>query len=142
MSLVLRSLPRITLLLVLALVIVWMIAPASALDFLRLEYGWVDRTIDFAYAAIPGADLDHLLAFALLGFVTHFGWAQGRAWQVALGMLCVGSLVEVVQLWIPGRDAAVSHAMLDTIGGMAGFGFAWVVAYAWGGKGLPEDPAG
>jgi len=141
MSISVRSIPRITLLLVLALVVLSMIAPASVLDFLRFEYDWVDRSIDFTFAVFPGADVDHLLAFALLGFVTYFGWSQGRAWQVALGMLCVGSLVEFVQLWIPGRDAAVSHAMLDMIGGMAGFGFAWVLGYAWGSMGLPENPA-
>jgi hypothetical protein len=141
MALSIRSLPRIVLMLVLALVILSMIVPSSALDFLRFHYGWVDAVMDFLFTVTPGLDMDHLVAFGLLGFATHFGWTRSRAWQVALGLLCVASLVEFVQLWVPGREAAVSHAMLDLIGGMAGFGFAWVLGYAWGGKGLPDAPS-
>jgi hypothetical protein len=141
MALSTRSLPRIALMLVLALVVISMIVRSSAVDFLRLQYGWVDTVIDFVFTVTPGLDLDHLIAFGLLGFTAYFGWARSRAWQVALGLLCVASLVEFVQLWIPGREAAVSHALLDVIGGMSGFGFAWVLGYAWGGKGLPQQPA-
>ncbi|MEJ8836224.1 VanZ family protein [Ramlibacter sp. AN1133] len=141
MSLTSRSLPRIALMLVLALVILSMIVPSSALDFLRFEYGWVDRMMVLLFTISPGADLDHLIAFGLLGFMAPFGWPRGRSWQVALSLLSIATIVEFVQLWIPGREAAVSHALLDVIGGMAGFAFAWVLGYAWGGKGLPEEAA-
>lgn len=133
-----RSFPRIVLLLVLALVVTSMIVPYSVLDFIRFEYGWVDTFIDFLDTITPGLDMDHLAAFGLLGFAAHFGWSRGRAWQVALAILLVAALVEFVQIWIPGRDAAVSHALLDVTGGMAGFGFAWVLTYAWGARGLPQ----
>jgi len=136
MALTPRSIPRILLLLVLALVVASMVVPASALDFLRFHYGWVDGVVDFLFTVTPGMDMDHLVAFGLLGFVAHFGWPGGRGWQMALGLLCVATLVEFVQLWVPGRQAAVSHAVLDLVGGMAGFGFAWVLGYAWGEKGL------
>ena len=139
MSLSSRSLPRITLMLVVALVVISMIVPYSALDFLRLRYAWLDNVSDFLFAVAPGVDGDHLIAFGLVGFMAPFGWPRGRAWQVALGLLAVASLVEFVQLWVPGRDPAVSHAVLDVIGGMSGFGFAWVLGYAWGGKGMPEE---
>jgi len=125
--------------LVLTLVVLSMIVPSSALDFIRFEYGWVDRVVDFLGIVTPaGADIDHFTAFALLGFVAHFGWRRGRSWQVFLGLLTVATLVEVVQLWIPGREAAMSHAMLDVLGGMAGYGLAWVLTYAW----APERVAG
>lgn len=123
---------------VLALVVASMIVPSSVLDFIRFRYGWVDAFIDFLFTITPGLDMDHLMAFGVLGFAAHFGWSKGRAWQVGLGILAVSALVEFVQIWIPGREAAVSHALLDVIGGMAGFGFAWVLTYAWGSRGLPQ----
>ena len=139
MTLTARSIPRILLLLVLTLVVLSMIAPSSALDFLRFRYGWVDTVVDFLAMITPaGADIDHLLAFGLLGFVAHYGWRRGRSWQVALALLAVAALVEFVQIWIPGRQAAVSHALLDVIGGMSGFGLAWVLSYAWGPHSLPK----
>jgi hypothetical protein len=133
-----RSLPRIILLLVFALVVISMILPFSALDFIRFEYRWVDATIDFLDTITPGLDMDHLGAFGVLGFAAHFGWSRGRAWQVGLAILMVSALVECVQMWVPGRVPAVSHALLDVIGGMGGFGLAWVLTYAWGGAGLPQ----
>src|SRR5689334_4910383 len=139
MTLSSRSVPRILLMLVLALVVISMIVPYSALDFLRLRYVWLDQVADFLFAVMPGIDFDHLIAFGLVGFMAPFGWPRGRAWQVGLGLFAIATLTEFVQIWIPGREAAVSHALLDVIGGMAGFGFAWVVGYAWGGKGLPEQ---
>jgi hypothetical protein len=138
MSLPSRSLSRIALMLVLALVIVSMIVPSSAFDFLRIQYGWIDGFVEFLYTISPGFEIDHLISFGALGFVAHFGWPRGRAWQVALGCLAVAALVEIIQIWIPGREAAVSHALLDVVGGMAGFAFAWVISYAWGTQAMPE----
>jgi hypothetical protein len=137
MSLGTRSVPRILLMLVLALVILSMIVPSSLLDFLRFEYGWVDSVQDFIGFVLPGMDMDHLVAFGLLGFVARFGWSKGRSWQVALGVLAVAALVEFVQVWVPGRHAAVSHALMDLIGGMGGYGLAWVLTFAWGEESLP-----
>lgn len=133
-----RSIPRIILVLVLALVVLSMVVPYSTLDFIRFRYAWVDDVIDFLDTITPGLDMDHLAAFGILGFAAHFGWSEGRAWQVGLSIFTIAALVEFVQIWIPGRDAAVWHALLDVIGGMAGFGFAWVLTYAWGSHGLPQ----
>jgi len=140
MTLSSRSVPRIALMLVLAFVVISMIVPSSALDFLRIQYDWVDTVEDFIFTVTPGVDFDHLAAFGVLGFIARFGWPRGRAWQIAVGCIAVAALVEIVQIWIPGREAALSHAALDVIGGLAGFGLAWVVTFAWGKQSLPEHP--
>jgi len=138
MTLTSRSIPRIVLMLVLALVVISMIVPSSALDFLRIQYDWVDSVIDFVFSVVPGIDIDHLLAFGVLGFVAHFGWPRGRAVEMVIGCAALAALVEVIQIWVPGREPALAHAVLDVIGGSAGFGLAWVLTYAWGKQSLPE----
>ena len=74
-----------------------------------------------------------------MGFAAHFGWRRWRAWHVALGALLVASLAEVVQLWVPGREPAVSHAILDLLGAVLGFTIAWLLSYAWSNRSLPQE---
>lgn len=127
------------LLLVLTLVVLIMVLPGSALEFLREEYAWVHALAEFLDTVSPGVDLDHLAAFAALGFAARFGWPSGRAWQVAIGLMGLAALIEFVQLWIPGRVSSPVHGLMDLVGGMAGFGLAWLLTYAWGSEGLGGD---
>jgi VanZ family protein len=83
--------------------------------------------------------MSHLLSFGGLGFLARFSWPRARPRNVATAIVVVAVLVEIVQIWVPGREAAVSHAVLEALGGLAGFGIAWVLTYAWGSGSLPED---
>ena len=84
----------------------------------------------------PGHQLDYILPFAALGFVARFGWRTGRPWQVMAGVVVVAASVELLQVWVPGRDAAITHVALDVIGGLFGFLLAWLATYAWGSEAL------
>jgi len=132
------SLHRIIFLLTLAFVMLVMLAPSSALEFLRVEYSWVDRFADFLDLIAPGVDFDHLSAFVALGFAVRFGWPTGRARHVAVGLLALASLTEFIQIWIPGRVASPFHTVMDVVGGMGGFGVAWLLTYAWGHEALRD----
>jgi hypothetical protein len=136
MQLTSRSVPRILLLVVLALVVASMVVPRSALDFLRLEYAWAHEVAEFLDTIVPGMDFDHVTAFAALGLMARFGWPRGRAAHVILGIMLVAAITEAAQIWIPGRSAEATHAMLDVCGGLIGYGFASLVAYAWGPQSL------
>jgi hypothetical protein len=127
------SIHRIIFLLTLAFVILVTLAPNSALEFLRVQYGWVNSIAEFMDSLMPGVDVDHLSAFIALGFAVRFGWPGRKAWQVALGMLLLAAVTELVQLWVPGRVASPFHALTDVLGGLAGFLLAWLMTFAWGG---------
>jgi hypothetical protein len=139
MRVVLKSLLRTGLLLTVAAVVLGMVLPYSTITAVLHDFVLVRRLIDFLYTVAPHYELEHLLSFAALGLTAHFAWRNGRFWHVATGILCLGAIVEIVQIWIPGREAAVSHALLDFVGGIAGYGVAWIFTYAWGTEGLPED---
>lgn len=80
-----------------------------------------------------------MLAFGVFAFLTHLVWRGVRAWHVAIGVLTLATLMELVQILIPGRVPALVHVLMDVVGGVAGFGIAWLFTCAWGSESLPDD---
>lgn len=134
---------RALLVLALAVVVTAMVVPFSVIEHVLAEHAWARTVAGFLDSVAPGHQLDFLLPFAALGFVTRFGWRTGRFWQVAVGLFVVAACVEFVQIWTPGREAAAGHVLLDVLGGMFGFLVAWLATYAWGseavGTGAPVE---
>ena len=66
-------------------------------------------------------NLEHALAFILLGFAFSFGYAKRRA-MVAIAAGPAIGLLELLQLWTPGRHARLE----DFVVNLATFGAAFV----------------
>jgi hypothetical protein len=130
---------RIVLLVALTVVLTAMLVPYTVVVELLKKFGWISRSVDFLDTVAPGLEASHLLSFAALGLLARFGWPRARPRNVALAVIVVAALVEVIQLWVPGRESALSHAVLESLGGLAGFGIAWLLTYAWGSASLPQD---
>jgi VanZ family protein len=65
---------------------------------------------------------DHLAAFAALacvGVIALHGTVRGRWWLIA-GLLGLGGLIEVVQLFVPGRSSDGQDLAADALGIAAG----------------------
>ncbi|GAB3651690.1 VanZ family protein [Ramlibacter alkalitolerans] len=116
-----------------------LVVPYDVVETLFRKFGWIGRAADFLDTVAPGLETSHLLSFGALGFLARFSWPRARPHKVAIAIVAVAALIELVQLWVPGREAAISHALLEALGGLAGFGIAWVLTYAWGSGSLPED---
>ncbi|HET8747378.1 MAG TPA: VanZ family protein, partial [Ramlibacter sp.] len=134
-----KLLLRALLLLLLAAVVGVMVLPYSVVSGMMKRFGWIGDVLDFLDTIAPGLEMSHLLAFAALGFLARFAWPKRRPAYILGGVLAVAVFVEIVQVWVPGRQAAVSHALLETLGGVVGFAIAWVLTYAWGTESLPDD---
>jgi hypothetical protein len=132
----LRPLLQAVSIVVVGAVVAAMVIPYAAVEYVLRHVICVKRAANFLDTVAPG--LDHLLAFASAGLAVRLGWRAGRAWQLATGCLLLAMLVECAQIWIPGRQPAVSHVLLDVAGAVAGFGSAWLVTYAWGEESLPQ----
>ena len=52
-----------------------------------------------------------LTAIGLLAFPE-----RGRVWWLALGLISFGSTCEILQIFVPGREAAVSDALANALG--------------------------
>jgi hypothetical protein len=127
-----KSVHRILLLVVLALVLIAMLVPNTVLAFLREEYSWLGRFVNRVEGVWPGVDMDHLVAFSLLG--ASAGLALPRlGWRgAAAALLAIAGVTEVLQLWVPGRTALVGDVFLDVAGGLAGYSLALALRGSWG----------
>ncbi len=68
-------------------------------------------------------NLEHFLAFALLGLMFGLGYG-GRRLAMALIGVTLAALLETFQLWVPGRHAYFSDFAVNSIGLCAGLGLA------------------
>jgi VanZ family protein len=62
--------------------------------------------------------LNHVLAFAALACAVSLGWPlskQRRLWLL-VGLILLGGLIEVLQLYVPGRFSEWQDLLADTIG--------------------------
>jgi VanZ family protein len=64
-------------------------------------------------------DLEHALAFALVGLAFGLGYPRHRIMLAALAIAGTG-LMEFVQQWIPGRHAYVRDFVVNGLGACAG----------------------
>ena len=68
--------------------------------------------------------LQHFMAFSTLAVT----WALARSpsrrghWAIAAWLLLYGALIEIVQAYVPGRDASWLDLMADAVGIAAGLG--------------------
>lgn len=82
----------------------------------------------------PGWDkLAHVAVFAVMGLA--YGVASGRqGWRMllwsVLGALTLGSMDELHQLRLPGREPGWDDLLADVVGGLLG-GLSLNVGYAW-----------
>ena len=73
-------------------------------------------------------DEERFLAFFMGGACLAIGYPRYRC-RVSLGVVIGGSFLEAAQLFIPGRDAHVHHAVVKIIGGLAGLTFAAIAEH-------------
>jgi VanZ family protein len=59
--------------------------------------------------------LNHGLAFSALAFVAVMGWVLAW-WRTAAALLAYGGLIEVLQAFIPPREADLADLMIDGLG--------------------------
>jgi VanZ family protein len=82
-----------------------------------------------------GQDGEHALAFVLLGLAVGLSFPQRRLRVAAVAILLIG-LLEIMQLWAPGRHAQLEDFLVDAtaacLGLVAAAAIGWLAArFAW-----------
>lgn len=70
-----------------------------------------------------GQDGEHALAFILIGLAFGLAYARHRLLTTAVAVLSIG-LLEIMQLWAPGRHARFEDFAVDALTACAGLAFA------------------
>ena len=75
-----------------------------------------------------GQDGEHALAFLLVGLAFGLAYRQRRLAVAAAAIVLIG-LLELMQLWVPGRHARLEDFLVDA--GTACIGFACAAVLDW-----------
>ena len=89
-----------------------------------------------SHAAITH-DGEHALAFVLVGLAFALAYPRQRPWVAALSVVLIG-LLELAQLFAPGRHARLEEFLVDALAALAGFALAvvlgWMMPSHWSAK--------
>ena|SRR5690242_3858112 len=96
--------------------------------FLRLTAWLLAAAVTFATLGPPsvrphsdlGQDGEHALAFILVGVAFALAYPRARLRVSAIAIVMTGVL-EILQLWMPGRHARLEDFLVDALAACAGF---------------------
>ena len=75
--------------------------------------GWEART------GLPGL-IEHAIAYCGTAAIFAFGYQDPRRWRLIAGFVVLAGVLEVGQLWVPGRTAQVTGFAASSIGAITG----------------------
>jgi VanZ family protein len=75
-----------------------------------------------------GQDGEHALAFVLVGVAVGLAFPRRRLLVAPVSVMLVG-LLELMQLWAPGRHARLEDFLVDAVATCAGLGVAATIAW-------------
>jgi VanZ family protein len=84
-----------------------------------------------------GQDGEHALAFVLVGLAFGLAYAPQRWLLSGMAVVLIG-LLEIMQLWAPGRHARLRDFLVDALAACAGFALS--AAIEWAIERLRERP--
>jgi VanZ family protein len=78
---------------------------------------------------VPG-QLNHFLAYVVTASMLASGnRSRTHVINILLGLIAYAGLLEIAQLWIPGRTSRLSDFVVSALGALIGLGF---IQFTWG----------
>jgi VanZ family protein len=74
-------------------------------------------------------DGEHALAFVLVGLAFGLAYTRNRLLTAAIAVVMIG-VIEVLQLWMPGRHARLEDFAVDALAALAGLAVAAALDWA------------
>jgi VanZ family protein len=72
------------------------------------------------HTGLPGK-VEHFIAYCSTGAVFALGfWSIGSRIVIALSLTLLAGLMEILQMWVPGRHPAIADAVASSMGGLLG----------------------
>ena len=64
--------------------------------------------------------IEHALAYCGTGAILAFAYQEPHRWRLAAGLVVLASILEVGQLWMPGRTSQPIDFAASSVGALAG----------------------
>jgi hypothetical protein len=93
-----------------------MLLPAPVIGRLRLRMPVLAQEWDTLNAAFPALNPLHVLWYAWIALLWWLVTRRQYRWAGALLLVGMSALGEVLQLWVPGRNARIGDALNDMLG--------------------------
>jgi VanZ family protein len=101
--------------------------PGSMTTILRILAWLLAAAVTFATLSPPrlrphsnlGQDGEHALAFVLIGLAFGLAYPRHRLITSAISVVMIG-VIEILQLWVPGRHARLEDFAVDALAACAG----------------------
>ena len=77
--------------------------------------------------SVASLGFEHLAIFVATGVAFGLGYAK-RLWTVCAYLLIFSAVVELLQLWAPGRHARMSDFLIDSAGSCLGVGMSYALS--------------
>ena len=115
---------RIALFLSVAVIALALALPNTALAWLRSEYRWLARPLNWLDDHSGSIDLVHVAVFAVLGVIVRLTLPDAPVGKLMLAIVTIAGVSEVMQFWVPGRTPRTSDFVVDMFGAMLGVALA------------------
>jgi hypothetical protein len=64
--------------------------------------------------------IEHALAYCGTGAILAFAYQEPRRWRIATGLVMLADILEIGQLWVPGRHSQPIDFAASSVGAVAG----------------------
>lgn len=103
------------------LVVTLLLVPYAALETLRARVPLIGLTSTWLDALAPGVDMEHLVAFALLGALVRLAQVRPRPVLSLLFLAACGAATELAQALVPTRSPTADDLLLNVAGSVLGY---------------------
>lgn len=104
----------------LALALLAILLPNTALAALRERQRWLSEAISRIEALSPSLDMVHVILFGSLGLLTAVAFPNQRGTRLLTLLTLLAGQTELIQCWVPGRNPSLSEVLLDTLAAALG----------------------
>jgi VanZ family protein len=79
---------------------------------------WIPATLEIRTGM--AGQIEHAIAYCGTGAILAFAYQEPRRWLMAVGLVALAGILEVGQLWVPGRTSQFIDFAASSAGAVAG----------------------